>query len=311
MVLIGAWLLLRLDADRAWPGTLLMFAPRWPWVVPVVVMLIVATCVHRRSVPLVLIAGAIAVGPLTHLRLKLTSHRRATAGTTGLRVLTCNVHDTDLQYPALERLIEEEKPDLMFFQEWHWKYSQSRFPAPHWHTSWANGQLLVSRFPIRSTRDYDAWVTYELDTPWGMTRVYNVHFASPHGALRALLKGDGDGLYLLEANILDRDRESGALRKQLEPFPPNVIIAGDFNMPIDSRIYRRDWGGTPNAFSDAGNGLGITYRFRGTSLGIDHILTGSAWHCVRASVLPDVGSPHRPVVADIEFENATPAVKSR
>jgi vancomycin resistance protein VanJ len=32
---------------------------------------------------------------------------------------------------------------------------------------------------------------------------------------------------------------------------------------------------------------------------IDHILAGPGWYCARCWVGPDVGSPHRPVLADL------------
>jgi vancomycin resistance protein VanJ len=32
---------------------------------------------------------------------------------------------------------------------------------------------------------------------------------------------------------------------------------------------------------------------------IDHVLAGPGWHCDRCRVGPHVGSPHRPVLADL------------
>ena len=34
--------------------------------------------------------------------------------------------------------------------------------------------------------------------------------------------------------------------------PHPVLIAGDFNLPVDSRIYAESWSGYLNAFSTAG-----------------------------------------------------------
>ena len=36
------------------------------------------------------------------------------------------------------------------------------------------------------------------------------------------------------------------------------ILAGDFNLPVDSAIYREYWSGYRDAFSDAGWGFGYT-----------------------------------------------------
>ena len=38
---------------------------------------------------------------------------------------------------------------------------------------------------------------------------------------------------------------------------------------------------------------------RKTTVRIDHVLAGKGWNCVRCWVGPNVGSPHRPVLADL------------
>jgi endonuclease/exonuclease/phosphatase (EEP) superfamily protein YafD len=82
-----------------------------------------------------------------------------------------------------------------------------------------------------------------------------------------------------------------------------VIVAGDFNMPADSDIYRENWQGYANAFSKAGFGYGWTVRggHRGIVIGarIDHILTDGGMRVLRCETGPDVGSDHLPLIADI------------
>ena len=82
-----------------------------------------------------------------------------------------------------------------------------------------------------------------------------------------------------------------------------MIVAGDFNMPSDSRIYRACWAKYRNAFSDQGFGYGYTKwtPLRGSRYGlrIDHVLTSDHWHVQRAWIGPDVGSDHLPILADV------------
>jgi endonuclease/exonuclease/phosphatase (EEP) superfamily protein YafD len=82
-----------------------------------------------------------------------------------------------------------------------------------------------------------------------------------------------------------------------------VIVAGDFNMPADSTIYREVWGRYLNAFSEKGTGYGRTVfeSMRGIKVGvrIDHILAGNGLGIRVCETGPDVGSDHLPLIADI------------
>jgi len=55
-----------------------------------------------------------------------------------------------------------------------------------------------------------------------------------------------------------------------------TIVTGDFNMPVESAIYRNTWSVFSNAFNTAGLGFGYTKITpkRGSTYGtrIDHIL---------------------------------------
>ncbi len=78
-------------------------------------------------------------------------------------------------------------------------------------------------------------------------------------------------------------------------------MAGDFNLTAEHPLYRRDWSGYVNAFSGASWGLGETMFTRRIGLRIDHVLAGPDWRPVRCWVGPDVGSAHRPVLADLSW----------
>ena len=85
-----------------------------------------------------------------------------------------------------------------------------------------------------------------------------------------------------------------------------VLLVGDFNTPPESVIFRRVWSGYANAFSDAGWGWGYTFRTRRTAVRIDHVLVGGGGRATTCWVGPDVGSPHRPVVADVAWPASEP-----
>ena len=83
---------------------------------------------------------------------------------------------------------------------------------------------------------------------------------------------------------------------------PIGILAGDFNMPVESRIYREFWGDFRDAFSAAGNGWGETKLTSWYGTRIDHVLYSPPWVCRRVSVGPPMGSDHCPLVADLARE---------
>jgi vancomycin resistance protein VanJ len=76
-------------------------------------------------------------------------------------------------------------------------------------------------------------------------------------------------------------------------------VAGDFNTPVESRIFQEHWGDFADAFSRVGIGLGTTKYNGWIRIRIDHVLTNDAWRPVRVRLWEDVGSDHRPLIADL------------
>ena len=66
-------------------------------------------------------------------------------------------------------------------------------------------------------------------------------------------------------------------------------------------LYRRDWAGYTNAFSRTRWGPGHTMFTRRIGLRIDHLLAGAGWRPERCRVGPEVGSAHRPLVAEFAW----------
>jgi len=89
----------------------------------------------------------------------------------------------------------------------------------------------------------------------------------------------------------------------IKAFGVPVIIAGDFNMTVESAIYRECWSSYRNAFTMTGFGYGWTERaeISGVPLAvrIDHILTDTGLIPKMCQVGPDIGSDHLPVIADV------------
>jgi endonuclease/exonuclease/phosphatase (EEP) superfamily protein YafD len=108
---------------------------------------------------------------------------------------------------------------------------------------------------------------------------------------------------LLESEMAQRSQASQDVQRWVSSLSLPVIVAGDFNMPVESSIYRRDWRGFSNAFSKVGIGYGWTERstVKGIEVGVrvDHVLTGAGLVPCACEAGPDVGSDHLPLLAAI------------
>jgi hypothetical protein len=133
--------------------------------------------------------------------------------------------------------------------------------------------------------------------PQGDVELVGVHLETPREGIESLLK-HGVGARKDICRELERRAQISELARKLAGDSPTAIVAGDFNMPVESAIYRHDWAGFTNAFSTAGLGFGHTKQTRWLGIRIDHVLAGRGWNSRRCRVGADVGSDHRPLLAD-------------
>jgi endonuclease/exonuclease/phosphatase (EEP) superfamily protein YafD len=128
--------------------------------------------------------------------------------------------------------------------------------------------------------------------------VGTVHLPSPRNALWAARQGSAE---LLDGSVQQRAAASGALAGWFaEAARGPLIVAGDFNLPVESHALRRDWSWLRNAFSEAGWGFGHTMFAGRHRVRIDHVLVSAAFRVRGARVLSGYPSEHQPVVAEVE-----------
>jgi endonuclease/exonuclease/phosphatase (EEP) superfamily protein YafD len=229
-----------------------------------------------------------------------------------LRILTCNADGTALDAELMAALVAETQPDVILFQAWTSRHQPIIFgPAAEeagWHFRRDGELLLASRFPVRQAEPHahpalgrvdGAMARYELQTAAGPVHVFNLHLATPRDGLSAVASRDWDNLEALEWNIHLRRHQSQLGSDWTRGVHGPVLVAGDFNTPPDSPIFRDYWSSFTNAFSHAGTGFGNTHFTRLTAIRIDHVLAGPGCCVRRCWVGPKVGSAHRPVIADV------------
>jgi endonuclease/exonuclease/phosphatase family metal-dependent hydrolase len=190
----------------------------------------------------------------------------------------------------------------------------TRFVWPQgWHVVDHEKFLLASPYPIkelsstfraRSPADLAA-MRCTVSLPGGDVQIVNLHLRSPRDGLEAVLQNDPvAGAPKLEALIEIRAIESQAVSDWAARSSGPQIVTGDFNMPAESAIFRRDWAWLADAFATNGAGFGFTKltTIRGFTYGtrIDHVLYSGEWRCVNAWVGRDIGSDHLPLVAEFQ-----------
>lgn len=313
---LAFFLVIRYLGDHWWPATILLYAPRWPWLLPLFVLL--PLTLRRRDkkwIWLTFFAGAFSLGPLMGLTIPW---RRLVPETPGekLRVLVCNVHRAELNPPALDAYIHQMQPQIVLLQDYSPRDAGPAFSGPGWRHYQLGEIFIATRFPLKQVHDLhleripapdDGDVThrsgsavcFDLETTSGPLHVVGLHLASPHPALRTLRRDHIKAAMRLEANSTRRWRESEWISNWLATQSGPVVIAGDFNTPAESPIYRRFWWKYPDAFPTAGFGFGYTHFSWLSELRIDHLLTGQGITCTGFQTGPDCGTPHRPMVADL------------
>lgn len=305
---IGATLVLWLWGDRWSIATAFLFGPRWVLLLPVPVLTVLALLI-RPGLLLPIAAGlGITLGPAMGYR---TGWRTwFGTGSPGLRVITFNIawsqNNSAILIPSK---LARFGPDVMVFQE----CSPIMKEPMHWPAGWtvrAEGTIcLGSKYPVvLETVESTAAAGklggtgiahfFRLQGPDGPIDIAVVHLETPRKGLEAFRYG-GD-LSRMDPSTFVRDIGARRVRNWVARQSSRAIVAGDFNMPVESVIYRRYWSDCSNAFSTVGHGFGYTRVLKHFSVRIDHVLSCGGWTPVRAFVGPDLGSDHLPLIVDLK-----------
>ncbi|MEX2139934.1 MAG: endonuclease/exonuclease/phosphatase family protein [Pirellulales bacterium] len=296
--------------NDAWLPTVLLYAPRWVWAIPGLLLLTPAVFQMRKLVlPLVmsvLLVVWLVMGFSLPWRMLLVDSDE----TGRLRVLSCNCGGPGFEASRLLALIDDLQPDVVALQECSSKDAEAIRAPGTWHFHREDDLTLFSRFPIERTQAYQSkfstWhptraVTYQLRPGPSSISFVNLHLETPREGLEALLGRDRDAIATIRQNTIRRRNEANAVASLADGVGRPGLLAGDFNLPVESSLYEDAFGSYQNAFSRAGWGFGYTKFTRWHGVRIDHILGTDDWSVRRCWVGTDVGSDHRPVIADVSL----------
>lgn len=313
-VVLVVWLLIAQFGDRWWVATVLMFGPRWIWALPAVPLLVLA--LWRRS-KLGIVAPLLALGlvlwPIMGWHWRFDSSTGAAAD---LRIVTFNIgnsyraDENKVDAPLLRRLFDITRTDLMFLQECSLDKDALFAQFPDKEIFSADGSCIVSNFQIlqetaRNPEDVRAMggsgmaQRFDIATPRGVVSVVNLHLETVRGGMERVVARSFSAAAAMDSNATVRRLESAIAAGWAAGAKVPLLVVGDFNMPVESAIYRRYWSVLGNAFDDCGAGYGYTKFEKRYGIRIDHVLYDRRWACVRAIVDDSVGGDHRPLIVDL------------
>lgn len=312
VMIVAVSIVLHTVADDWWPATIMMYLGRWPWLLPMIPLLAAAVPLRLwRAVSMIAVTAVICMFGVMDFVIGMGRFSRPNEMAPHMRVISFNT-DGDAPAPLqLVALITEWQPDVLAIQECG-EVSRDQLTKIPGYTADVGSTCLVTRFPIvridSLRRDTSmkaggaAWVKrYRLTGPQGDFDFTNVHLDTPRKAFEALMAGDDDATGTIDNKTAVREVESRLARRWVDLGPGPRVVAGDFNMPSESAIYRRHWGTLTNGFARAGLGFGATRLAGWIRLRIDHVLVDPRWSVRAARVLPNYGSDHLPIMVDIEI----------
>ncbi len=303
---ILAWPFLYGLGDRWWPATVLLFGPRWTLLLPLVLLVPVALVILPRAL-LPLAGGALVIaGPVMGFAAgALTAPRQER----DLRVVSFNVQGgSALGFAGtLESALDAWDADIVALQECSSAVEEELRALSAHSVHVLGGLCFVSRFPIVQVDSLPPWrigdvgwagsiVRYTLDAGGRTLHVTNLHLDTPGRGLEMLRERRDSRL--LAANLEMREVASRRAANWVTQGGAPAIVAGDFNTPGESAIFRKYWSHLDDAFARAGLGYGGTRVLRWFRVRIDHVLSTGELRAVRAEVGTDLGSDHLPLIAD-------------
>jgi len=291
-------------------GMLLLFGPRWLLVFP---WLLLVPLAFRKSWWLVLTAlvgATVTLFSVSGFEVPtLSALRTGAGGGKTLRVVTYNADRsialasrivTDmLAWDADVIVMQDCAPEVRAAMQTVSSVADTKYQL-YSESEFCVATRLPSALLERSTGSRNAGRAFAIQVTWEGTPVdvFTVHLPSPRNALWAARKGSAD---LLEQSVEVRSTASAAIAQWALANRGGgaVIVAGDFNLPVESRALGRDWSSLRNAFSEAGWGFGHTMFAGRHRVRIDHVLVSPAFTVRRARVLSGYPSEHQPVVVEL------------
>jgi vancomycin resistance protein VanJ len=236
-----------------------------------------------------------------------------------IKILSHNVRWSTTQSPTLFKLIQKQKPDIIFLQEIVRKHTERAFTwlkADYPYQIGTPPVAIISKYPIVSSE-----ILHLAGHPETQQRaiikfneqevvIYNMQATGPWFKRYNI----GRFLKIPVYNYGKRAPEIQNLVQRIERETLPVIVAGDFNMTDETQDYDSVQKVLQDSFRKSGFGFGFTWphgwelkllvkisnwRLNYPVCRIDYIWYSKHWDAKSSSVLEATESDHLPVAAEL------------
>lgn len=314
-------------SESWWVGIVLTYAPRSPFLIPAILLAMVSLFKSREALGINLVAIAIVLVPIMSLSIPLERwFDRPSTGSDAisLKILSCNVQAFKPDFAKVLEEITAFDPDVIALQEAFRGDPRMDEFFRGWHEIRHGHFWVGSRYPITLVSDCNvttfggrlAGMLVQIDTPGGSIVFGDVHLMTARFGLLELNRKSlvtGDGTRELENFEGERYLESIEIRSQVDSARNDrpLIVCGDFNTPVSSSLFRKQWGDLQSAFDTAGFGYGYTSPCKGNRYWpdntpwarIDHILCSNEWTIRDCQIGKSAGSDHRLIAATVTLKS--------
>lgn len=319
--LLAFWFVLRASGDQWWGGTLLLFGPRWLVALPIVILLPLTLATRPRFAWILLLHAAVILFPICGFRLRYPRGVSANPHPEeAIRVLTYNVGGGTLDQSAFSQLLRDQKVDVVMIQECSNGMATEIFGPLGWNYRQWKHLALGTRLEIdqhqemvENEHDYGAAVALQVtlsrmstetnadsgSSPRPVLQVVCVHLPTPRHGIEATYRSHPFSFEPIDRINSIRQQLMRRTSEAVQNIQGPVIVAGDFNTPVDSPLFVRSWQSLNNAFDCVGSGFGWTKWTRFFGIRIDHVLHSNHWQAISARVLPALGGDHRPLLVSL------------
>lgn len=326
IALVALWGCVVLHNGQLWPVTLFLLSPRWVVALPLVALVPLTLLFQPRLAVVYVLHGAIILFCLLGYRVAWPENTNV-AHTVDLRILTCNLGGGSVDTRQLVALVKSHNVDVMMLQECPWDVSLPVFQELGWSHRQEDNIAIGSSFELgeiqvlarHSPEHYRAVVAVSCEARLSdsaqsdesgpdhqaqprTARLVSVHFPTFRPALEEGLRFNLEAGQAVRETATLYTQLAEQVRQQVNRPAQPTVIAGDFNVPVESVYYRDYWTDYQNAFSKSGQGFGYTKFTRYHGVRIDHVLADHHWKVESATVGPDFGGDHRPVLVELEWD---------
>ncbi|GAA3736999.1 endonuclease/exonuclease/phosphatase family protein [Flavobacterium ginsengisoli] len=224
----------------------------------------------------------------------------------------------------IKAFIDEKDPDILCIQEYSNSAHLDLKVYPHRYIfidgkKIKTGQAIFSKFPIIEEGKIifpksDNNVVYaDIKRGKDIIRVYNMHLQSIKISPDVSeISDDIDNVNQKKSQRIygriskgfkQQQEQAEIFREHIKNCKTPMIICGDMNNSPFSYVYRSIKGKLKDAFEEAGEGFGATYKFKYYPARIDYIFTDNKMKVKQFESFPDFeNSDHYPIMTRLSME---------